>query len=51
MYSSLIYSEELVRIIQKDQVIVGEDGFEADENFSYYKINNSSGDISVDEEE
>jgi len=47
----LIYSDELVRIIQKDQVIVGEDGFEADENFSYYKIKNSSGDISVDEEE
>jgi len=46
----LIFSEELVRIIQKDQVIIGEDGFEADENFSTYSIKNSSGDISVDED-
>jgi len=45
----LIYSDELVRIIQKDQVIIGEDGFEADEDFSYYSIKNSSGDISVDD--
>ena len=45
----LIYSDELVRIIQEDQVIIGEDGFEADESFSYYSIRNSSGDISVDE--
>jgi LPS export ABC transporter protein LptC len=44
-----IYSDELVRILQKDQIIIGEDGFEADENFSYYSIKNSSGDISVDE--
>ncbi|MCK5906494.1 MAG: LPS export ABC transporter periplasmic protein LptC [Flavobacteriales bacterium] len=47
----LIFSEELVRIIQKDQVIIGEDGFEADESFSYYSIKNSSGDISVDDKE
>ncbi|MEN8136820.1 MAG: LPS export ABC transporter periplasmic protein LptC [Bacteroidota bacterium] len=45
----IIYSDELVRIIQKDQVIIGEGGFEADEDFSYYKIKNSSGDISVDD--
>jgi LPS export ABC transporter protein LptC len=45
----IIFSEELVRIIQKDQVIIGEDGFEADESFSYYSIKNSSGDISVEE--
>lgn len=47
----LIFSEELVRIIQKDQVIIGEDGFEADESFSYYSIKNSSGDISVDDKD
>ena len=47
----LIYSDELVRIIQEDQVIIGEDGFEADESFSYYSIKNSSGDISVDDNE
>ena len=45
----IIYSEELVRIMQKDQVIIGEDGFEADENFSYYSIKNSSGDINIDD--
>jgi len=44
----IIFSDELVRILQKDQVIIGEDGFEADENFSYYSIKNSSGDINVD---
>lgn len=44
-----IYTDELVRIIQKDQVIIGEGGFEADENFTYYSISNSSGDISVDD--
>jgi len=46
----IIYSDELVRIIQKDQVILGEDGFEADENFSYYSIKNSSGDINIEDE-
>lgn len=46
----LIYSDELVRILQKDQVIIGEDGFEADESFSYYSIKNSSGDINVEDD-
>lgn len=46
----LIFSDELVRILQKDQVIIGEDGFEADESFTYYSIKNSSGDINVDDE-
>ncbi|MCK5782725.1 MAG: LPS export ABC transporter periplasmic protein LptC [Flavobacteriales bacterium] len=45
----LIYSDELVRIIQKEQVIIGEDGFEADESFSYYSIRNSSGDLNIEE--
>ncbi len=44
----IIFSDELVRILQKDQVIIGEDGFEADEGFSYYSIKNSSGDLNVD---
>lgn len=44
-----IYSDELVRISQSDQVIIGENGFEADEGFSYYKILNSSGKIKIDE--
>lgn len=47
----LIFSDELVTILQKDQVIIGEDGFEADESFSYYSIKNSSGDINVDGKE
>jgi len=47
----IIYSDELVRIIQKNQVIIGEGGFEADENFNYYSIKNSSGDLNVDEGE
>lgn len=47
----IIYSDELVRIMQKEQVIIGEDGFEADESFSYYSIRNSSGDISIDDKE
>jgi LPS export ABC transporter protein LptC len=45
-----IFSDELVRISQADQIIIGKNGFEADESFSYYKILNSSGDIKIDEE-
>jgi len=48
--SKTIYTDEFVRISQKEQVIVGEDGFEADEDFSWYKIRNSSGNIKIDEE-
>lgn len=46
-----IYSDELVRISQQEQVIIGKNGFEADEDFSYYSIKNSSGDISIDNDD
>ncbi|MCK5824374.1 MAG: LPS export ABC transporter periplasmic protein LptC [Ichthyobacteriaceae bacterium] len=47
----IIYSDKQVRIIQENQEIIGKDGFEADESFSYYTILNSSGDINVDNDE
>ena len=49
--SKKIYSDELVTITQKEQVIIGENGFEADEDFSYYKILNSSGNLAIDQGE
>ncbi len=46
----IIYSEEFVTITTDNQVIMGE-GFEADQNFSNYKIKNVTGTITLDEED
>lgn len=46
----LFYSDEFVKITTKDEIIYG-DGFEANEDFSKYKIKNIKGIIAVDEKE
>jgi LPS export ABC transporter protein LptC len=44
----LFYSDEFVKITTKDEIIYG-DGFEANEDFSKYKIKNIKGIIAVDD--
>lgn len=46
----IIYSEEFVTITTENQVIMGK-GFEADQNFSNYKIKNVTGTITLNEDE
>jgi LPS export ABC transporter protein LptC len=45
----LIYSTQFVKIITPESILTGE-GFEADQNFSKWKITGSSGSIDIDEE-
>jgi len=46
----MIYSEQFVKIIRKDQVITGI-GFESDQNLSNWKIKNPKGTLYIDDEE
>ena len=46
--TNLIYTEKLVKITSKNEVIFGE-GFESTPNFSTYKITNVRGSININD--
>lgn len=43
----LIYTQEYSRIIKNGQTIIGRNGFESNENLSWYKIYNTEGNIRI----
>jgi LPS export ABC transporter protein LptC len=45
-----IYSEKFSRIQSKDGVTIGENGFEANQNFTWWRIKNTRGDLNIKDE-
>ena len=43
----IIYSNDYTKIIQEGQIIIGKNGFRSDENFTWYEIFNTEGDMYI----